>query len=89
MNPLGSPAEFAAILASFNTGPDGGPVESTGTETYFGPGIAVELASGQNPVTQAIVSLVDEDIAWPVLSRLCKKTGWKMMDMESGRMFGG
>jgi len=89
MNALGTPAELRAKFANFNTGPDGGPNTSMGTEFFHGPGIAVELPSGQDVITQAIVSISDEDIAWPVLGRLCKSTGWKMMDMESGRVFGG
>ena len=89
MNTLGTPKEFRSTLADFNTGPDGGPPGTMGTEFFHGPGISVELATGQDLVTQAIVSISDEDIAWPVLGRLCKRTGWKMMDMESGRIFGG
>ncbi len=89
MNPLGTLSQLVATFADFNTGPDGGPDSAMGTEFFHGPGIAVEIPSGQDLITQAIVSISDEDIAWPVLGRLCKRTGWKMMDMESGRVFGG
>jgi predicted dinucleotide-binding enzyme len=53
-----------------------------------GPGMIVELATAQDPVQQAMVTVTDDDIAWPVLSRLCKAVGWKMVDVETGRMFG-
>ncbi|MCH8271572.1 MAG: hypothetical protein IH985_10235, partial [Planctomycetes bacterium] len=50
--------------------------------------MVVEIPLGVDPVTQAMVTLVEEDIAWPVLMRLCQTTRWSMMDLETGRTFG-
>ena len=85
--PLGRWGEVIERLGAFNTAGDGSS-RSTGTEILHGPGYVVELAAGQEEVTQAMVIVHDEDLAWPVLSRLCRQTGWKMTDLESGRMFG-
>ena len=35
-----------------------------------------------------MVTVTDGDFAWLVLSRICRTNQWKMMDPESGRMFG-
>lgn len=88
MEPLGTAREVVAALAEFNTAPDGGPKRSAGTDFLHGPGFVVEIPSFQDAVNQAIVVITDEDIAWPVLSRLCKRLGWQMVDLESGRTFG-
>ena len=39
-------------------------------------------------VMQVAISMTEEDVAWPVIMRICKRLGWKMMDPSSGRMFG-
>lgn len=89
VGPLGTPKEVREILAQYNTAPDGSPRSSSlGTEVLHGPGLVVELATNTSEVQQALVTVTDDDIAWPVLSRLCKAAGWKMMDVESGRVFG-
>jgi len=41
-----------------------------------------------DPVNQILVSLVEDSVAWPVLTRICRVLGWKMMDPSSGRTFG-
>lgn len=87
MPPLGSVREFRACMANYNTASDGGEPKAAGTEFLYGPGLVLEIASGQDEVKQAIVTLQDEDVAFPVLSRLCKEQGWSLMDMETGRMF--
>ena len=87
--PLGTVKEVRESLARFNTAGDGSSRSaSLGTELLHGPGMIVELATAQDPVQQAMVTVTDDDIAWPVLSRLCKAAGWKMVDVETGRMFG-
>jgi hypothetical protein len=89
VGPLGTPKEVREILARYNTAPDGSPrTASLGTEILHGPGLIVELPSNMEEVTQALVTVTDDDIAWPVLSRICKAVGWKMVDVESGRVFG-
>ncbi len=86
--PLGSMRRVEELLSPFNTAPDGGPTGSMGTKRLYGPGMVIDLPTGQDEVTQALVTMVEEDIAWPVLSRLCKVLKWKMVDLESGRSFG-
>jgi hypothetical protein len=85
---LGTAAELRRTLADFNTAPDGSVSKSMGTQFLYGPGFLVEVASTQELVTQAIITLQDEDIGLPVLFRLCRASGWKMVDIESGRTFG-
>lgn len=97
MVPLGTCREIIAALSKCNVGPDGsgneGVGETPGMATLYGPGCVVELPTGgaldgRDELSQAMVTVTDEDFAWPVLSRLCKANSWKMMDPESGRMFG-
>jgi hypothetical protein len=85
---LGSRKDFAAVLSCFNTGPDGGVASTGGTEFLYGPGMVIEVPTTTDQVMQAIASINDEDLALPVLMKMCKKLGWRMMDIESGRMFG-
>ncbi|MBL8877043.1 MAG: hypothetical protein JNM86_14710 [Phycisphaerae bacterium] len=87
--PMGTVKEVKEILAVYNTAPDGSPRSaSLGTEVLHGPGLIIELPINQDEVTQALVTVLDDDIAWPVLSRVCKAVAWKMMDVETGRVFG-
>jgi hypothetical protein len=88
-SPLGTPRDVASILAEFNTAPDGsGAGGTSGMTVLHGPGMVVEYAAALEEVNQAMVTLTDDSIAWPVLMRLCKRQGWCMQDMESGRTFG-
>ena len=86
--PLGTRKQVAETLACFNTGPDGAPSKNAGTEFLYGPGMTVEIPTTADTVNQAIASISDEDIALPVLMNMCKKLSWKLMDIESGRVFG-
>ena len=89
VSPLGTPKDVAAILAEFNTAPDGsGAGGASGMVVLHGPGMVVEYPVGLEEISQAMVTLTDDSIAWPVLMRLGKKLGWCMQDMESGRTFG-
>lgn len=101
LQPLGSLREVAQSLAQCNIAPDGsGPFgfgERMGTGVLFGPGMVLEIPlneeptsnKGQGPeIAQVLVSVTDEDFGFPVLMRLCKLNGWKMMDPDSGRTFG-
>jgi hypothetical protein len=84
--PLGKLADVRAALAGYNTSEDGSPPTTYGLLRLFGPGYSIDLATSSDPVTQAITTLTDEDIAWRVLERLCRATRWRLMDMESGRV---
>ena len=87
--PLGTMDEVAEALADFNTAADGSPRSaSAGTVVLHGPGLVVELPMGLDRVTQGLVTLVDEDVAWPVLMKLVKSLPWKLLDLETGRSFG-
>lgn len=87
--PLGSRKDVREILARFNTGIDGSPPKPTSsTEVLHGPGMVVELPTTTETVVQAMVTMTDDDIAWPVLMRICQQLKWKMVDLESGRSFG-
>ena len=84
---LGTFEDVARLLADYNTAPDGS--KPTGaTRSLYGPGMIVEVGTSQKLINQAMVTVIEEDVAWPVLSRLCRRLGWKMMDIESGRVFG-
>jgi hypothetical protein len=86
---MGGRAEVVLALAGSNTAHDGSPRKPGATSDFlYGPGLIAELPVDQDPVTQVMVQVNDADVAWPVLSRLCKKQGWQMVDVESGQTFG-
>lgn len=85
---LGTLREVMAALAAFNTAPDGSVRTGAATAILYGPGMVVEAPTTADEIRQALVTLVEEDIAWPVLTRLCKARSWKMMDVQTGRSFG-
>jgi hypothetical protein len=98
---LGSLREVARVLGNCNIAADGsgpdGYGERLGTGVFYGPGMVLEVPLSDEPksrrgegpdVRQILVSLTDEDFAFPVLMRLCKEYGWQMTDAESGRKFG-
>jgi len=84
---LGPYSEVVRLLAPFNAGPDG---SAEGAGVLWGPGVTVQMpmVGPDDPVMQLMVSLTDENIAWPVLERICATLGWKMMDPKTGRTFG-
>lgn len=87
--PLGSLREVLKALSLFNTAPDGSVRKMAAMEVAHGPGMVVEMPALTPQVTQAMVTVTDEEIAFPVLSRLCRGNGWTMVDLETGRSFGG
>ena len=84
---LGSKAEVTDRLAQYNTASDGSE-EARGVA--FGPGFHVELPwiDDADDLQQAAVTVVDQEAAWQVLSRLLRDTGWSLMDLETGQTFG-
>lgn len=84
--PLGKPADVLAVLARFNTAPDGS-AGSMGIDRLYGPGFIAEIPTSLDQLSQLMVHIDDDETAWPVMQRLCKETGWAMCDMESGRRF--
>lgn len=80
MAAIGPRREIIRELARFNTAPDG----ST-DDVLYGPGIRMELPPGQDPVSQMLMTVVEEEIAWLVIMRLAKAFDWKIVDMNTGR----
>ena len=78
--PIGSRKSIVNDLSRYNTAPDG-----TGDEVLYGPGIRIEMPPGQDPVTQMLMTVVEEEIAWLVIMRLAKAFSWKIVDVNSGR----
>lgn len=81
MAALGSRKELIRNLARFNTAPE----DTSDDEVLYGPGIRLELPPGQDPVTQLLLTVVEDEIAWLVIMRLAKVFEWKIVDTESGR----
>ncbi len=77
--PLGSRDEILERLAGLNTAP-----AQEGEDILYGPGIRIELPPG-DPVSQMLMTVVEEEIAWQVIMRLAKDMQWKLRDMATGR----
>lgn len=90
LDDLGTMGEVLAVFAAFNTSADGSGAGPSGSALLYGPGMVVEIPTppDRDPVRQAMITVKDEDLAWSVLWRLCRKHGWKMMDTETGQSFG-
>ena len=88
VRPLGAVRQICESLADFNTAPDGATEKSTTTRRLYGPGFVIELPTSVDPVTQGMVSVNDEDVALPVLFRICRTLKWRMTDLETGMSFG-
>lgn len=87
LEPMGKPQEVIDLLALFNTAPDGAP-PGLGAVTLYGPGMSMTMPTTQPSITQLIANMTDEEIAMPVLMRMCKSLEWSMTDLETGRTFG-
>lgn len=80
MAEISSRRDFLRDLAACNTGP-----EREGDDILYGPGIRLELAPEQDPITQVLLTIDDEDIGWMTIMRLAKKFDWKLLDPTTGR----
>ena len=78
--PLGSRSEIIESLALCNT-----IAEIEGGDDLWGPGIRIELPPETDPVTQMLLVIVEDEIAWLPIVRLAKKFDWSVMDIETGR----
>lgn len=89
--PIGSRQQIVEALARYNTAPDGSkpksPLAAGMSLMLFGPGMYVEvpMQSEDEEITQFLVTMTDEDFAFPVLARACRAHKWTMMDPESGQ----
>ena len=77
---IASRQEMLDQLAARNTGPD-----QNGGETLYGPGIRLDMTPDEDPVTQMLLEIIDEDIGWDVATRLARELGWALLDPMSGR----
>lgn len=79
MPAIGTRREIVTELSPFNTAP-----ERPEGDALYGPGFIIELPPN-DPVTQMLLTIVEEEIAWQVIMRLAKHFKWKLLDMASGR----
>jgi len=77
---LGSRQEVIGQLSTLNTGP-----EKPDDDVLWGPGLRLELTPGQNPVTQMLLTIVEEEIAWLSVMRLARVCRWRVIDLETGQ----
>jgi len=77
---IASRVDVLRELADRNTGP-----ERAGDDLLHGPGIEIQLAPEQDPITQMLLTINDEDIAWTVILRLARDLHWRIFDPRSGR----
>ena len=80
MMPIASRKDLLAELFDCNTGP-----EQKDEDVLYGPGIRLELTPGQDPITQMLLTLTEEEIGWQVLTKLLKQFDWKLLDPNTGR----
>lgn len=86
--PLGEQADILRILERYNTAPDNGPPgkkAELGLATLHGPGMVVEYSTADRSVRQLMVTMTDDDFAFPVLARLCREQRWALLDPETGQ----
>jgi len=85
---LGRKKDVLAALRPFNIAQDG---STEGFASAYGPGLRFEFPfiDEKDPVNQVMVTILEEDFAWPVLMRISKELGWTMLDPDTGRSFGG
>ena len=79
---IGRRADLVRKLADYNTAP-----EREGDDVLHGPGIRLELPPDQLDVSQMLMTVTEEEIAWLVIMRLLKDFEWKILDMNTGREF--
>jgi hypothetical protein len=77
---LGTRKEVLRQLETCNTFP-----EVAGEDLLYGPGFRLEIAPGQDPITQMLLTIDDEDIAWVSIMRISTRLNWRLVDPMSGR----
>jgi len=85
---MGSIDEIQAILARFNTAHDNavaGRAADMSLLRLHGPGLVAEFSTSSPEVKQIMVTMTDDDFAFPVLARACREQKWTLMDPESGQ----
>lgn len=84
MAPLGNRSQIVRDLSHYNTAP-----ERDGDDVLYGPGIRLELPPGEDTISQMLMTVIEEEIAWLVIMRLAKTFEWKIVDTNSGRELNG
>jgi hypothetical protein len=84
MAPIGNRDDVISGLAACNTGPE----SPANQDVLYGPGIRIELTPHQDPISQMLVTVTEEEIGWFVLSRLVKEFRWKLLDPNTGMEMG-
>jgi hypothetical protein len=86
MPTIGSLAEVRAVLDRYNTGTDGtDSPNALGSMVLYGPGMVLEILADGGPVRQIMVTMTDDDFAFPVLTRVCREQKWTLLDPETGQ----
>ncbi|MDP6478850.1 MAG: hypothetical protein QGI75_02275 [Phycisphaerales bacterium] len=76
---LGSRREIIEQLSTLNTGP-----AQPDDDVLWGPGLRLEMTPGQDPVTQMLLTIVEEEIAWLSIMKLARICQWRIVDVETG-----
>lgn len=79
--PIGPRAEIVQQLVPCNTAPE----RADAGDVLYGPGIRIEMTPGQDPITQMLITITEEEIGWKVLTRLVSEFHWKLLDPGTGR----
>ncbi|MHC5008652.1 MAG: hypothetical protein ACYTGF_14970 [Planctomycetota bacterium] len=79
--PIGPRAEIVQQLIPCNTAPE----RADAGDVLYGPGIRIEMTPGQDPITQMLITITEEEIGWKVLTRLVSEFQWKLLDPGTGR----
>ncbi len=77
---LGSREDIMRCLAVYNVAPE---VDDPSELTMYGPGIRVDFNDAE-PVTQFMLTEVDNDISWRVLKRIATDFDWVLTDINTG-----
>jgi hypothetical protein len=72
--------ELLETLSHYNTAP-----AREGEDVLYGPGFRIELAPEQDPVTQMLMTIDDDDIAWVAIMHIARSLNWKLLDPMTGR----
>ena len=83
MAPLGTRREIIERLAPLNVSPD-----QEGSAFLYGPGFVIQLPPDGAPITQMLLGINEDEIAWHVIMRIVREIGWKMLDPSTGQELG-
>jgi hypothetical protein len=83
--PIADRSELLDRLAAMNIAPQ----SPDDLDALHGPGVRLEFTPGEDPVSQVLLEIVDDDIAWAVIERLRRAIPVRIVDPISGRELGG